>query len=280
MGEAANFVAGLDPEPLRHYIVATRSSAARARKAPNMDGEINLFTIIALVVAVFAILKLRSVLGRRTGDEETRINQRIRAESHGSEKVVTLPQRGEHDGDETAHPQPAGPDPEEIQENIETYSGGNATIKQGLLDINNVDPSFDPKQFLEGAKSAYELIVTAFAEGNRRTLRDLLSEDVYEGFVDAIDNREKRKELIDQSFVGIQRATILEADADEGTASVTVRFVSQLITSVRNNDGEIISGDDKSVKEVTDIWSFNRDISSPAALANPNWRLVATQEPN
>lgn len=244
-----------------------------------MDGEINLFTIIALVVAVFAIFKLRSVLGRRTGEDDARSQQRYRPEGPGSEKVVTLPHR-ENEAEEMIAPVPVGPDPEEIQENIEKLSGGNANIKQGLTDIFKVDPNFDPKNFLEGATSAYELIVSAFAEGNRRMLKDLLSEDVYEGFVDAIDAREKRKEIVDQSFIGIQRATILEADADDGTAGVTVRFVSQLITSIRDKTGEIISGDDKSVKEVTDIWSFSRDISSDTALANPNWKLVATQEPN
>lgn len=246
-----------------------------------MNGDLSLFTIIALVVAVFAVLKLRSVLGRRTDEDDIRANRRFRTEAEGSEKVVTLPQRGERDANDVVpQAQPQGPDPEEIHENIEKMSGGNAGIKKGLTDIFAVDPNFDPENFIEGAKSAYELIVTAFAEGNRQTLNDLLSQDVCEGFSDAIDAREARKEIVDQSFVGIQRATVLEADADDGTAGVTVRFVSQLITSVRDKDGEIISGDDKSVKEVTDIWSFSRDISTPQALANPNWKLVATQEPN
>ncbi|MGH1419552.1 MAG: Tim44/TimA family putative adaptor protein [Hyphomicrobiaceae bacterium] len=246
-----------------------------------MNDDISLFTIIALVVAVFAILKLRSVLGRRTDEDDIRANRRFRPEAEGSEKVVTLPQRGEPEpNDLAAQTQPEGPDPEVIKENIEKMSGGNAGIKQGLTDISGVDSNFDPENFIEGAKSAYELIVTAFAEGNRQTLKDLLSQDVYDGFSGAIDEREKRKEIIDQSFVGIQRATILEADADDGTAGVTVRFVSQLITAIRDSDGEIISGSDKSVKEVTDIWSFSRDISTAQARANPNWKLVATQEPN
>ncbi len=244
-----------------------------------MDGEINLFTIIALVIAVFAIFKLRSVLGRRTGDEETRIEQRLRTEGPGSEKVVTLP-RPDADPSEDDTQKPVGPDPEQIEENIVAMSGGNKGIENGLTDIFKVDANFDPKAFLEGAKSAYELIVTAFAEGNRQMLNDLLNEEVYEGFGQAIDMREKRGEQIDQSFVGIERATILEAGTHEGNANVTVRFVSQLITAIRDQNGEIISGDDRSVKEVTDIWTFARDISSPAALSNPNWKLVATQESN
>lgn len=245
-----------------------------------MDGDISIFTIIALVVAVFAILKLRSVLGRRTGDEETRIHNRVRRDGAGSDdKVVTLPQ-AENDHQNIEQPAEPGPDKDEIQEHILTMSGGNEVIRKGLNAIHKADPNFDPERFISGAKQAYEMIVVAFAEGNRYLLKDLLSRDVYDGFVDAIEHREKRGEQIDQSFVGIERATVLDANADNGTADITVRFVSQLITATRDKAGEIISGDDKSVKEVTDIWTFQRDISSPAALANPNWQLMATQEPH
>lgn len=244
-----------------------------------MDSEINLFTIIAVVVAVFAILKLRSVLGRHTEDDEARIQERLRAEAAASDKVVTLPTRDD-DMQEQSEPQNQGPDPDVVEENIAALSSGNEAIKSGLTAIAKADSNFEPKAFLEGAKSAYELVVTGFAEGNKRMLKDLLSEDVYDGFVGAIDAREKAGEQVDQSFVGIQRATILEAASAGGFSEVTVRFVSQLITAIRNQDGEIISGDDKSVKEVTDIWTFKRDISTPDALANPNWLLVATQEPN
>lgn len=248
-----------------------------------MFGEIDPITLISLIVAVVAILKLRSVLGRRTGDEETRI-ERVRAEHReraaASDKVVTLPRR---DGGETY--QPAEADGANAVAEVEakirsSYSDSVQPVQQGLLEILKQDSSFDPQHFTQGAKAAYEMIVTAFAEGNRRMLKDLLDTDVYDGFIAAIADRESRGEQIDQSFVGIEKADIVEAELRKGIAYITVRFVSQLISATRDRNGEIISGDDKRVKDVTDIWTFSRDMSSARALANPNWKLVATQASN
>ncbi len=120
------------------------------------------------------------------------------------------------------------------------------------------------------------MIVMAFAGGNRRTLRQLLEKEVYDGFVGAIDDREKRGEKVDSSFVGIDRADIIEAELKRKMAQVTVKFVSQLITSTRDKDGKVIEGDPKKVREVTDIWTFARDTSS----RDPNWKLVATEAAN
>jgi len=116
----------------------------------------------------------------------------------------------------------------------------------------------------------------AFAAGNRKLLKDLLSGEVYEGFAGAIEHRETRSEEIDQSFVGIDSADILEAEVKEGMASVTVRFASQLISATRDAAGEVIEGDPQRIKDVTDIWTFSRDVSTPRAASNPNWKLVAT----
>jgi predicted lipid-binding transport protein (Tim44 family) len=125
------------------------------------------------------------------------------------------------------------------------------------------------------------MIVTAFAEGNRKILRDLLSSDVFESFSRAIQERESRGEQIDQSFVGINKSDIPEAEVSaKGLASITVRFVSQLITATRDKTGRIIEGDQSRIKEVTDIWTFVRDISTRDALRNLNWKLVGTQSPN
>jgi predicted lipid-binding transport protein (Tim44 family) len=143
-----------------------------------------------------------------------------------------------------------------------------------------VDGAFDPEHFIRGARQAYEMIVTAFAEGNRKMLRDLLSNDVYQSFVAAISEREGKGEQVDQSFVGISKADILEAEVEKGAANITVRFVSQLIQAKRDKGGAIIEGDPSRIKEVTDIWTFSRDVSTAKARQNPNWKLVATQAPN
>jgi predicted lipid-binding transport protein (Tim44 family) len=242
--------------------------------------KIDLFTLISLIVAVVVILKLRSVLGRRTGDEEARV-ERFRAEraqqgapTTSSDNVVAMPRR---DGVATV---PATEETQtDAEERIKTYPGVEAAARTGLIDIARLDPAFDPDTFIRGAKQAYEMIVTAFAEGNRKLLKDLLSRDVYDGFTRAITDRESRAEQVDQSFVGIDKADILESEVKSGIASITVRFVSQLISATREKAGAIINGDSQRIKEVTDIWTFSRDISSAKARANPNWRLIATQSP-
>lgn len=256
--------------------------AGLARKLPIMNGEINLLTLLSLVVAVVAIVKLRSVLGRKTSDDDARIEQRRReaqmqrTAASSSEKVVALPRR-----DREPEPADSAVSVAEVEARIKSFAGDDTALAERLTDILKLDPKFDPDQFLRGARQAYEMIVTAFAEGNRRTLRDLLSTDVLDSFSRAIGEREQRGQVIDQSFVGINKADILEAEVSpKGVATITVRFVSQLISATRDKAGTIIEGDDTRIKDVTDIWTFSRDISSKDARRNLNWKLVGTQAPN
>jgi predicted lipid-binding transport protein (Tim44 family) len=248
-----------------------------------MDGRIDVTTLLFLVLAVVIFLKLRSVLGRRTGHEQARF-ERYKAQQQeaaqrngklaGQDKVVTLPRRDREEVDaRVADDQQARADGEQ---RVKDYAAGNTDISKGLLDIVRVDTTFDPNHFLQGAKAAYEIIVTAFAEGNRKALKDLLSPDVYEGFSSAIAERENRGEQIDQSFVGIKSADLVEAELKGGIAQLTVKFVSELISATRDKAGEVITGDPKRIREVTDIWTFAREAMS----RNPNWKLVATQAAN
>jgi predicted lipid-binding transport protein (Tim44 family) len=138
------------------------------------------------------------------------------------------------------------------------------------------DPGFDPNHFLDGAKAAYEMIVMAFAQGDEATLTQLLGSDVYDGFQRAIRERETRGEKVESSLVGIDKADIIEAEIKSRTAYVTVKFVSELISVTRDAQGEVVEGDPKKVREVTDIWTFARDVSSK----NPNWKLAATEAAN
>jgi predicted lipid-binding transport protein (Tim44 family) len=244
--------------------------------------KIDLFTLISLIVAVIVVLKLRSVLGRRTGDEEARV-ERYRAErarqgtpAAASDNVVAMPRR---ERDAAGAAPAAEVTQDDAEERIKTYPSVEATARSGLIEVARLDPAFDPDTFIRGAKQAYEMIVTAFAEGNRKLLKDLLSRDVYDGFNGAITDRESRNEQVDQSFVGIDKADIVESEVKSGIASITVRFVSQLISATRDKAGAIINGDPQRIKEVTDIWTFSRDISTAKMRANPNWRLIATQSP-
>lgn len=250
-----------------------------------MDGQIDVFTLLTLVVAVVAIFKLRSVLGRRTGDEETRIEQRAREASSArsdrasaQDKVVNLPVR---DRDKATVPPPAATETAVnlAQERIKAI-GGHAGLTQGLTDILKADPGFHPDLFVSGAKHAYEMIVTAFAEGNRKALRDLLGAAVNDSFTAAIVDREKRGEKLEQTFVGLNKADIIDAEMDKGAAQITIRFVSELITATRDKAGAVIDGDPGNVKVVTDLWTFSRDVSTARARSNLNWKLIATEPLN
>jgi predicted lipid-binding transport protein (Tim44 family) len=249
-----------------------------------MDGQIDVFTLLTLVVAVAAIFKLRSVLGRRTGDEESRIEQRSRQASRaepvpGQDKVVTLPSRRDRDKPAPAQQAAAEPAVNLAEERVRQI-GGDTVLTAGLLDVLKADPDFEPDHFVQGAKHAYEMIVTAFAEGNRKSLRDLLSPSVGDIFGAAIADREKRGEKFDQTFVGISKADMIHAEMEKGSAQITMRFVSQLITATRDKSGTVIEGDPETVKDVTDVWTFSRDVSTANARRNPNWKLIATDPLN
>lgn len=145
-------------------------------------------------------------------------------------------------------------------------------LAHGLNAVLVQDSSFDANHFLTGAKSAYEMIVMAFANGDRRALRDLLSTEVYDSFDAAIKDREKNERKTETRFVAIDKAELLGAEVREHTAQLTVKFVSQMISVTRDKAGAIVDGNPDKVADITDVWTFARDISS----RDPNWKLVGT----
>jgi predicted lipid-binding transport protein (Tim44 family) len=218
---------------------------------------------------VFIFLRLRSVLGQRTGRERPPYDPysaRDTVRRPGGDNVVTLPGRtGE-----------APAKPVETAEPTERWRGvaePGSALAAGLDAIAREDRSFDAGHFITGARAAYEMIVTAYADGDRRMLRNLLSKDVYDGFEAAIRDRESRNEVAETRFVSIDKADITGAELRGRTAHVTVRFVSQLISVTRNRAGNVIEGSPEKVSEVTDVWTFARDATS----RDPNWKLVATE---
>ena len=146
-------------------------------------------------------------------------------------------------------------------------------IYAGIESIIRQEPGFDPRDFLGGAKAAYETIVTAFARGDRKMLKGLLAKEVYEGFEQAITDREKRGEKAESSFVSIDKADITAVEVKGKTAQVTIAFVSQLISVTRDAQGNVVDGSAEAVSEVNDIWTFSRQLGS----RDPNWLLVATE---
>jgi len=235
--------------------------------------NVDILTVIALVAAIVLFLRLRSVLGRRTGSERPPSDPFTRREaprgSTGSpDKVVSLPRR-------PVEREEAKPEVETaaIDEKIRTLAPAGSMLNEGLKAIVTADRTFDPDAFLTGARAAYEMIVTAFAEGDRKTLRNLLSREVNDGFVSAIAEREQRQEKIEFKFVGIDKAEITEASLKGDTAQLTVRFLSKLISATHDKTGTVIDGDPVHVSDVTDIWTFAREVSA----RDPNWKLIATE---
>jgi predicted lipid-binding transport protein (Tim44 family) len=120
---------------------------------------------------------------------------------------------------------------------------------------------------------AYEMIVMAFADGDRKTLKNLLSKEVYDGFNAAITERESRGEVVKSTFVGTEKIDITHASIRDSEEQITLRIISQLISATYDKEGKLIDGDAENVSEVDDIWTFSRDIRS----RDPNWKLIATE---
>lgn len=224
-------------------------------------------TIFFLVAAIVIFFQLRNVLGRRTGNERqpfdpyTSARTSEKSDSTAAENVVSLPRRK------------GGSEADDAYAAIDAFAKPGTDLNKSLRAIRDADPSFEPKTFVDGAKMAYEMIVMAYADGDRRTLKNLLSREVFDGFVAAIADRESRSEKIQSSFVGIDKADIVNAEMKGSEAHVTLRIVSELISATRNSAGEVIDGDPETVAEVKDVWTFARDTRS----RDPNWKLVATE---
>ncbi|WP_232845821.1 Tim44/TimA family putative adaptor protein [Aurantimonas marina] len=239
------------------------------------DGEatapMSFGTIFFIVLAAIVLFQLRSVLGRRTGSERPPFDPYSRQERRPEEtapndNVVTLPHRRLPGGSDAAAP-------ETTYEAIDKLAAPGTPLNTELRRIRDADPNFEPREFLEGAKLAYEMIVTAFADSDRKVLKNLLSNEVYQGFEQAITDREQRGERMQSSFVGIDDAIIVSAEQKDREALVTVRIVAQLISAVLKPDGEIVDGDPEAVVEVKDVWTFSRDTRS----RDPNWKLAGTE---
>lgn len=227
-----------------------------------MSQYFDITSIVFLILAVAIFLRLRSVLGRKTGSEQSPFEpvDRSRAADPAArpDNVIPLPTR------------PAqAPEPPPAPRHAPEGSALDAALRQ----LMSADRSFDPTGFVAGARQAYEMIVTAFAEGDRDTLKLLLATDVFDGFVAAINAREAAGHKVEMKFVGLDKAEIVEAALKGSTASIAMRFVCQLVTVTRDAAGAVVEGDPVHPAQVTDQWTFARDITS----RDPNWKLVLTE---
>jgi len=230
-----------------------------------MPDVFDIYTIIFLALAVFIFLRLRSVLGQRTGRERPPYPSQDGLR-RSMDTVVPMPQRPTE-----ASPRPAEAAQVSPADRWKDLAEPNSPAIAGLDAIAAADPSFDGKHFLTGARAAYEMIVTAFAKGDRRGLKNLLSEEVYQGFENAIAAREARGETIESHFIGIKAAEPVEAGMKGREAEITLRITSEMISFTKNADGAVIEGDPTTVHEIHDQWTFGRDTRS----SDPNWKLIA-----
>lgn len=203
-------------------------------------------------IAVFLILRLKSVLGTREGFEKPPVPKQASSKSRRDFEVI----EGGPDRDITDHV------PEE------------SDAAQALAAMKRIEPEFSVSEFVQGARGAYEMIVMGFERGNLNEIEPFLAEDVFETFVSVVAAREDQGLTIEAEFVGVRETAISEArfDKDTNRAEITLRFVGELTSVVRDKGGDIVEGSPNTVKKQKDAWTFARVMGTD----DPNWLLVAT----
>lgn len=214
------------------------------------------------MIAAFLILRLRSVLGRHkdSGDSQQRNQQDSFSADQSPEKgdnVVSL----------------ANPGAKDVEEDAEEEQQPETPLDIGIHQISKATSDFDRTEFLVGARTAFEMIIQAFAEGDTDLLESLLNNEVYNNFLAAIRSREAENQTLENTLVRIVNGEMIEAYMADSVANVTVKIVSEQVNVTRDAEGEVVDGDADHISEVTDIWTFARDTKSK----DPNWQLVATR---
>lgn len=236
-----------------------------------------LFDIILFaLIAIFLVLRLRGVLGsrdgheggyddrfKRNGEQKPRDPMGRPVLDDDEDNIIELPGMRRDDA-------PLGSAPE--QPVVDESFGYTGPVGEGVKAIRKADPTFVPKEFIEGARVAFEMILNAYASGDLKTLKMLLSPDVYGGFAQAIEDRAAQDHTLHETLVGINVAELAEAYQDGSDTTVTVKFVSEQISALVDADGTVIEGDPAKVVTATDFWTFARSTKS----RNPNWTLVGT----
>ena len=228
--------------------------------------------ILFAALAAFLVFRLRSVLGRRTGNEprppkdaqkdsqkDSRAGPSRDAES--DDNVIEMPERGARD---------------ETAEAAFEAADSDDPLSAGLTQIRIADPNFDPAEFASGAQSAFEMVVQAFADGDTKMLRNLLNDEVFENFSNAVKEREEAGETLETTLIGIKSSDVIEARLDGRMAFVVLKFVSEQVNVTKNEDDAVIDGDPNHVTIITDLWTFARNTRA----RDPNWTLVETGSPN
>lgn len=217
--------------------------------------------IILLVIALAVFWYLKSMLGKRTGKERPPADVLVFKPRPEKQVNEPTPETGARD-EQSAKPRWHG------------IAEADSDVARGLDAIAANTPEFDGAQFLDGAKRAYEMILTAYAANDRNALKPLLAKDVVESFNEVMERRKREGSNLVFQFVGVNSVKIEKAALEGSTASLTLRFNSEMIHALRDKDGVVLEGDDKAVRTVEDVWTFERDTKN----RDPNWKLVATDD--
>ncbi|MEM9140947.1 MAG: Tim44/TimA family putative adaptor protein [Pseudomonadota bacterium] len=213
--------------------------------------------LVLFALAAIVLYRLKTVIGTRTGHEPTRdasVSSTVDARSA------------------PANPMPVNDGPPEFEDvSDDTLDDDSRTA---LTEIRGIEPDFIVNDFIDGARGAYEMILMAYEEGDRSTLKSLLAPDVYEAFEAGISGREAEGLRVEARFIGVREATLEEVGFDTAskTADVTVKFVGELITAVRDAENRVVEGDPNDIRRQSDTWTFSRVMGS----SNPNWLLTGT----
>ncbi len=225
-----------------------------AEKVTRDMANSQLFDILLLaMVAGVVLFRLYTVLGRRTGHERPP-QDKYRFSGNAPDDAAVAHEEGRPIVRVASLERPSDP------------------VASGLLDIQLADRNFDKDHFVSGARAAYEMIVTAYAANDRAGLRPLLGDEVYGAFDAAMRERETRGEKLAFTFVGFKDVKIVAAALKNRVAEITLAFGAQFISATSNAQGTVVEGDTKTVRDVTDVWTFSRDTRA----RDPNWILVTT----
>ncbi|NLH80211.1 MAG: Tim44 domain-containing protein [Phyllobacteriaceae bacterium] len=229
--------------------------------------HLDIYTIVFFAIAVVIFVRLYGVLGQKNGSERPpfRLPDDADDGTAGNDNVIPMPRAGD-----APRRDPVAPSAEEAPT---ADTPAETPLSAALRLIASADRSFDPVRFVDGAKIAYEMIVTAYAKGDRKMLKSLLSKEVMESFGRGLDERDQRGEKVDFTFVGLDRTEIVEAASTDGVARITVRFAAKVISVTRTADGTVVDGDASKLTDLVDVWTFAREMKA----SDPNWRLVETR---
>jgi predicted lipid-binding transport protein (Tim44 family) len=241
------------------------------------DGFHFLDILFFALIALFIILRLRSVLGRRTGNERKHPNTFARSSGRAEERpgnVVHMPGRTSRQPEEDEifeHEEPSRAEPE--AEPAPSAPRMSQDVRAGLTQIKVADPAFDARDFAHGARQAYGMITEAYASGDTATLRPLLGDDIYDRFAAEIRARLAAEKKMDVRINEIDTPELITAEMQGRTAVITVRVRSEQVRALRDSSGAVIEGDAEKPAQLTEVWTFSRNTRS----RDPNWFLIETR---